>query len=83
MSHKTICDSRAGVERQVLIGTAPFEGAGLWVTAVTLAGNQNSSSEEIDTASAGSAMDRLPGRASPGDIGCYYIPTRQESRQNP
>jgi uncharacterized protein len=40
--------SSAGLERQVLIGTAPFEGAGLWVAAVTHVGNQNSSSEEVD-----------------------------------
>lgn len=40
--------SRAGLERQVLVGTAPFEGAGLWVAAVTHVGNQNSSSEEVD-----------------------------------
>ena len=40
--------SHAGLERQVLIGTAPFEGAGLWVAAVTHVGNQNSSSEEVD-----------------------------------
>jgi hypothetical protein len=40
--------SRAGLERQVLIGTAPFEGAGLWVAAVAHTGNQNSSSEEVD-----------------------------------
>ncbi len=40
--------SRAGLEKQVLIGTKPFEGAGLWVAAVTHVGNQNSSSEEVD-----------------------------------
>src|SRR5439155_11489270 len=40
--------SRAGLERQVLIGTAPFEGAGLWLAAVAHTGNQNSSSEEVD-----------------------------------
>jgi hypothetical protein len=27
--------SRAGLEKQMLIGTAPFEGAGLWVAPVT------------------------------------------------
>jgi superfamily I DNA and/or RNA helicase len=32
----------------VLVGTAPFEGAGLWVVAVPHVGNQNSSSEEVD-----------------------------------
>ncbi len=38
----------AGLENQVLVGTAPFEGAGLWVAAVAHDGNQNSSSEEVD-----------------------------------
>jgi uncharacterized protein len=38
----------AGLERQVLVGTAPFEGAGLWVNAVLHEGNQNSSIEEVD-----------------------------------
>ena len=65
-----------GLERQVLIGTAPFEGAGLWVAAVPHVGNQNSSSEEVDLidkivtgpAWAGSAMDRLPRRVSSNDI---------------
>ncbi len=40
--------ARVGLERQVLVGTAPFEGAGLWVAAVPHEGNQNSSSEEVD-----------------------------------
>jgi uncharacterized protein len=40
--------ARAGLERQVLVGAAPFEGAGLWVAAVPHEGNQNSSSEEVD-----------------------------------
>jgi predicted RecB family nuclease len=40
--------ARAGLERQALVGTAPFEGAGLWVAAVAHEGNQNSSSEEVD-----------------------------------
>ena len=40
--------ARAGLEQQVLVGTAPFEGAGLWVAAVAHEGNQNSSSEEVD-----------------------------------
>src|SRR5262249_47742701 len=43
----------AGLERQVLVGTAPFEGAGLWVNAVLHEGNQNSSTEEVD------AVDRI------------------------
>jgi hypothetical protein len=38
----------AGLERQVLVGTAPFEGAGLWVVPVTHQGNQNSSLEEVE-----------------------------------
>ena len=37
-----------GLERQVLVGVAPFEGAGLWVDAVWHEGNQNSSIEEVD-----------------------------------
>jgi uncharacterized protein len=40
--------SLAGLERQALIGTAPFEGAGLWIATVSHAGNQNSSIEEVD-----------------------------------
>ena len=40
--------ARAGLEQQALVGTAPFEGAGLWVAAVAHEGNQNSSSEEVD-----------------------------------
>ena len=40
--------SRPGLERQVLAGTAPIEGAGLWVAGVAHDGNQNSSSEEVD-----------------------------------
>ena len=40
--------SRPELERQVLVGTAPIEGAGLWVAGVTHEGNQNSSSEEVD-----------------------------------
>ncbi len=45
--------SHAGLERQVLRGAAPFEGAGLWVVAVDHDGNQNSSREEVD------AVDRV------------------------
>jgi uncharacterized protein len=40
--------SRPGLERQVLVGTAPIEGAGLWVARVAHEGNQNSSIEEVD-----------------------------------
>jgi len=40
--------SRLGLERQVLVGTAPIEGAGLWVAGVAHEGNQNSSSEEVE-----------------------------------
>lgn len=40
--------ARAGLEQQALVGTAPFDGAGLWVAAVAHEGNQNSSSEEVD-----------------------------------
>jgi uncharacterized protein len=45
--------SRPGLERQVLTGTAPIEGAGLWIAAVTHEGNQNSSYEEVEV------VDRL------------------------
>ena len=37
-----------GLERQALVGTAPFEGAGLWVDAVRHEGNQSRSIEEVD-----------------------------------
>jgi superfamily I DNA and/or RNA helicase len=36
-----------GCERQMLVGTPPFEVAGLWVVPVEHDGNQNSSSEEV------------------------------------
>lgn len=39
---------RTGLERQVLIDTPPFEGAGLWVVPVSHDGNQNSAPEEVD-----------------------------------
>ncbi len=42
--------SRAGLERQILVGTSPFEGAGLWVVTVAHEGNQNSSPEEVKMA---------------------------------
>jgi len=45
--------AHAGLEHQVLVGTAPLEGAGLWVYAVLHDGNQNSSIEEVD------AIDRI------------------------
>jgi len=38
----------AGLERQTLVGTEPFDGAGLWVVGVSHEGNQNSSSEEVE-----------------------------------
>jgi len=40
--------AHAGLERQMLVGTAPFDGAGLWVSTVVHEGNQNSSVEEVD-----------------------------------
>jgi len=40
--------SRPGLESQVLVGTTPIEGAGLWVARVAHEGNQNSSNEEVD-----------------------------------
>lgn len=46
----------AGLERQMLVGTAPFEGAGLWVAGVAHEGNQNSSTEEVDV------IDRIVNR---------------------
>jgi uncharacterized protein len=45
--------SHPGLERQVLVGAEPFEGAGLWVVGVDHDGNQNSSREEVD------AVDRI------------------------
>lgn len=40
--------SLPGLDRQVLVGTALFDGAGLWVAGVAHDGNQNSSHEEIE-----------------------------------
>jgi AAA domain len=40
--------ARAGLEMQVLVGTTPFEGAGLWVVPAGHQGNQNSSLEEVE-----------------------------------
>jgi len=45
--------SHDGLDRQVLAGAPPFEGAGLWVVPVSHDGNQSSSREEIE------AIDRL------------------------
>ncbi len=39
--------SHAGLENQILIGTARLDGAGLWVASVDHEGNQNSSPEEV------------------------------------
>jgi uncharacterized protein len=41
--------ARPGLDHQVLVGTPPFEGSGLWVAPIAHQGNQNSSSEEVDT----------------------------------
>jgi predicted RecB family nuclease len=48
--------SRAGLERQVLAGAAPIDGAGLWIAGVAHEGNQNSSYEEVEV------VERLVGR---------------------
>ncbi|MFZ5556830.1 MAG: TM0106 family RecB-like putative nuclease [Pseudomonadota bacterium] len=40
--------SRPGLERQVLVGTAPIEGAGLWIAGVAHEGNQSSAYEEVE-----------------------------------
>ncbi len=40
--------AHAGLEHQALVGTSPFEGAGLWVASVQHDGHQNSSVEEVD-----------------------------------
>jgi uncharacterized protein len=40
-------ESRPGLERQVLSGAPPFEGAGLWFVPVEHDGNTNSSPEEV------------------------------------
>jgi hypothetical protein len=40
--------ARAGLENQVLVGTAPFEGNGLWLVSVRHEGNQTSSLEEVE-----------------------------------
>lgn len=36
------------LDRQMLVGAGPFDGAGLWVARVAHEGNQNSSVEEVD-----------------------------------
>jgi len=40
--------SRSGLERQELVGTEGFDGAGLWLHHVEHEGNQNSSYEEVE-----------------------------------
>ena len=40
--------SKRGLERQILVGTDPFEGSGLWVVPVSHEGNQNCSREEAE-----------------------------------
>jgi uncharacterized protein len=40
--------SRPGLENQQLVGSPPFEGAGLWIAQVTHEGNQSSSPQEAD-----------------------------------
>lgn len=49
--------SRAGLDRQVLMGTGAFDGAGLWWCPVAHAGNSNWSAEEIDAVA--TLADRL------------------------
>ena len=51
--YEGLLSSLAGLERQVLVGAPPFEGAGLWVVGVAHEGNQNSSIEEAE------AVDRI------------------------
>jgi len=46
----------AGLERQVLVGAGPFDGAGLFVASVAHEGNQNSSREEVE------AVERIVAR---------------------
>ena len=53
--------SRANLDRQVLDGPTPFEGAGLWFVPVSHEGNQNSSQEEVDRI-AGLVSDLTNGR---------------------
>ena len=53
--------SRDGLERQVLVGTPPFEGAGLWVVGVPHEGNQNSSPEEVDVVDRVTSLLLRPG----------------------
>jgi uncharacterized protein len=66
--HPTICaftselfyegklQPKPGLERQLLSGTAGFDGAGLWWVSVEHEGNQNASMEEVD------AVDRIVGQ---------------------
>ncbi len=51
--------SCSGLEQQVLTGTAPVQGSGLWVLPVAHEGNQNSSPEEMDAVVG--IVDRLLG----------------------
>ena len=48
MFYENRLSSHADLEQQALVGTAPFEGSGLWVSTVLHDGNQNSSVEEVD-----------------------------------
>src|SRR5439155_20093707 len=53
--------SRDGLERQVLVGTSPFEGAGLWVVGVPHEGNQNSCPDEVDVVDRVTSLLLRPG----------------------
>jgi uncharacterized protein len=48
MFYASRLSSRAGLERQCLIGVPEFEGSGLWTVDVAHDGNRNASEEEID-----------------------------------
>jgi uncharacterized protein len=52
-------ESRSGLDRQRLVGTDGFDGAGLWWAPVAHDGNQNASPEEVDAVLA--IVDRLLG----------------------
>ena len=64
--------SRPDLERQVLVGTAPFEGAGLWVDPVRHEGNQSSSIEEAEE------VDRIV--ASLLQHGAHWIDSDERER---
>jgi len=51
--YENLLTSRAGLERQALQSCGAFDGAGLWLTPVSHAGNQTSSIEEV------AAIDQL------------------------